>query len=161
MIASPAGLLPIHDVTSANTNHQHTHNVVLNVADDPAIAYAIPPQRSHRSSQGSAQTPGVGSGRDPFLHVVDYTPGHLLVQPAQLIPGGFGIINRPGQGLALPNRQRIDTCLSATNTLENLNGEVIVLCIGLHSALDDLTKKHRFRSAGMRSQEIEALLEFG
>jgi len=81
---------------SAHTNHQHTHNFILDVAYDPAISYAIPPKRSHWSSQGSAQTAWIGSSCDPLVHIVNHAPGHLPVQPAQLTPGGFGTLNLPG-----------------------------------------------------------------
>jgi hypothetical protein len=89
----------IHLVAPAYPHHENTHNIVLNVTNHPNVSDAITPDPGKPTAQSLASLPRVIKHRDVLFHIVEYATSYAPVQPVQLAPGRFSVLNPPDQVL--------------------------------------------------------------
>lgn len=83
-----------------------TPRAVLYVADDSIVADAVAPVRSeHRADQRLANATRAILWRNALIHEIHDVPCCVPVELVKLLPGRFGVINLPSQGLSLLARR--------------------------------------------------------
>lgn len=95
MIPSPINFPPI-----ANLQNQNRQQLVLNIANDAIIAYAIAPKVAQSSLQRFAQGARIVATSHALVQKIENSPGRGLVDFSQLLLCGLRVLNRPSQGLS-------------------------------------------------------------
>src|SRR5262245_10165333 len=96
----PRALSAVDLAPVADGQRENDHSSILDLADNPEVADAVPPQAGHIAFQRLAQVTRVLATLDAVVEPVEDAPCNLPVELPQLLLSERGNLNGPGQALS-------------------------------------------------------------